>query len=58
MRCLQVYRPGQRGAILLETDELEGEAVLPGFLVAVREIFRPLALLQPLEDASQVTSTG
>lgn len=55
---MQVYRPGQRGAILMETDELEGEAVLPGFLVAVGEIFRPLALLQPLEDASQVTSTG
>ena len=46
-RLVQVYRPGRRGVILPETDELDGEEVLPGFRVPVHVLFRPLALLQP-----------
>jgi Uma2 family endonuclease len=46
-RLVQVYRPGRRGVILPETDELDGEEVLPGFRVPVHILFRPLALLQP-----------
>ncbi|GBD36874.1 hypothetical protein HRbin36_02002 [bacterium HR36] len=58
-RTVQVYRQGRQGVILTEADELEGEEVLPGFRVAVRELFRPLALLQPSEPTpSQQSDAG
>lgn len=41
-RHVDVYRPGERGEILSEWDELTGEPVPPGFRLPVREIFRPL----------------
>ncbi|MCS7161350.1 MAG: Uma2 family endonuclease [Gemmatales bacterium] len=41
-RRVYVYRQGGRGEILGEGEELRGEPVLPGFRVAVREIFQPL----------------
>ncbi len=44
---VQVYRLGRRGMILPETDELDGEEVLPGFRVPVHILFCLLALLQP-----------
>jgi Uma2 family endonuclease len=44
-RSVHVYRPGGQGVILSERDELEGEQVLPGFRLPVREIFRPLEQL-------------
>jgi Uma2 family endonuclease len=44
-RSVHVYRPGGQGVILSERDELDGEQVLPGFRLPVREIFRPLEQL-------------
>jgi Uma2 family endonuclease len=44
-RSVHVYRPGGQGVILSERDELDGEEVLPGFRLPVREIFRPLEQL-------------
>ncbi|MDW8222048.1 MAG: Uma2 family endonuclease [Gemmatales bacterium] len=41
-RQVDVHRLGERGEILGEGEELRGEPVLPGFRVAVREIFQPL----------------
>ncbi|MCS7016830.1 MAG: Uma2 family endonuclease [Gemmatales bacterium] len=51
-RLVFVYHQGRPGLILTEHDYLEGEDVLPGFRVAVREIFRPLELLQPSPPGS------
>lgn len=40
-RTVTVRRPNQPARVLGETDELDGEDVLPGFRLAVSEIFRP-----------------
>jgi Uma2 family endonuclease len=43
-RVVMVYRPGQEPKTLTESDELDGEDVIPGFRMAVREVFAdPLA---------------
>jgi Uma2 family endonuclease len=55
-RTVQVYRQGRQGVILSEADELDGDDVLPGFRVAVRDLFRPLELLQPSETQQQQTT--
>jgi len=39
VRSVFVYRPGQPLRILAETDTLDGEEVLSGFRLAVRELF-------------------
>jgi Uma2 family endonuclease len=38
-RSVSVYRPGQPLRILQESDHLDGEDVLPGFRLPVRELF-------------------
>ena len=38
-RAVEVYRDGELAADLAEGDELDGEAVLPGFRLPVAEIF-------------------
>jgi len=55
---VQVYRQGRQGVILSEADELDGDDVLPGFRVAVRDLFRPLELLQPSETPQQQTTNA
>jgi Uma2 family endonuclease len=55
-RTVQVYRQGRQGVILSEADELDGDDVLPGFRVAVRDLFRPLEFLQPSETPQQQTT--
>jgi Uma2 family endonuclease len=43
-RVVEVYRPGQARRILTENDELDGEDVIPGFRMPIREVFAdPLA---------------
>jgi Uma2 family endonuclease len=42
-RTIEVHRIGGQGTILRESDELEGEDVLPGFHTQVKELFSPPA---------------
>jgi len=42
-RTVAVHRPGGQGTILRETDELDGEGVIPGFRCSVAELFLPPA---------------
>lgn len=41
-RTVEVYVPGQARKILTEADTLDGAPVLPGFTLAVKDIFPPL----------------
>ena len=43
-RVIMVFRPGQDQKTLTENDEIDGEDVIPGFRLSVREVFAdPLA---------------
>ncbi|NOG51491.1 MAG: hypothetical protein HND48_20255 [Chloroflexi bacterium] len=41
-RTVEVYIPGQAHKTLTEADTLDGAPVLPGFTLAVKDIFPPL----------------
>jgi len=38
-KTVEVYMPGQKAVVLTEKDTLDGGAVLPGFTLAVKDIF-------------------
>lgn len=40
-RTVAVHRKDAKGSILRDTDDLDGEAVLPGFTCRVAELFQP-----------------
>jgi Uma2 family endonuclease len=40
-KVVEVYTPGQKSKMLRMNDSLDGEDVLPGFTLAVKDIFQP-----------------
>ena len=46
-RLVRIFRPGERIEELTETEELRGEGILPGFNVALRDLFpSPASLMK------------